>query len=189
MVIRLKLYLRSNKTWCQVWLMNLIVYACMDIGCVRALTLVGISNPNGVSHRAWFKMKGKARHANFFELGLMVNLYLNLNKRLPGSWTRVPLLYFPFCLKIALGRWTSVGEISQVYHWHAHLRYAKQALHNIDCAFMATDKVNSSEPTALWVSWTTTSLLFTHILQERWYVHPFISLSLIHEFEWVPIFI
>jgi hypothetical protein len=96
-----------------------------------------------------------------FELGLMVNLYSILNK---GSLVlepvaRVPPLFFPFCLKTAPGTWISVGEISQAYHRHTHLRSPTQALHNIDYAFMTTDKVNKSELAAPLVSWTATSLL------------------------------
>jgi hypothetical protein len=57
-----------------------------------------------------------------FELGLMVNLYLNLNKlSLVLEPVECLFYYFPFCLKIAQGTSTSVGEISQAYHRHTHL--------------------------------------------------------------------
>jgi hypothetical protein len=102
--------------------MNLIVNACMDIGCICGLTLAGISNLNGVSHRAWFKREGKTRHASLVWARSYSEFIFDFESRLPGSWSSgVPLFFVStFCLKTAPGMWTCVGEISQAYHRHTH---------------------------------------------------------------------
>jgi hypothetical protein len=127
--------------------------------------------------------------STLFELCLMVNLYLNLNKGLLVLKSIESIFYFPFCLKTAPGTRTSVVEISQVYHWHTHLRSPAQVLHNIDYTFMTMDMVNYSEQAAPRVSWTTTSLLCISYFSGAMVCAPFISLSLIIEFDWVSILI
>jgi hypothetical protein len=84
--------------------MNLIVDACMDIGCMCELTLVGISNPNGGKSLSLIQKEVRQGMPALFELGLMVNLFLNFNK---GSLVLEPLeslfCFFTFCLKTTPG--------------------------------------------------------------------------------------
>jgi hypothetical protein len=107
-----------------------------------------------------------------FELGLMVNLFFESNKGYVVLEPVESFCFFPFCLNTTQGTWTSVGENSQVYRRHTHLRSPTQVLHNIDIASWQGTRFTrlswlphgSAEPPLVF--------FVAHILQERWYVHP-----------------
>ena len=146
-------------TWCKVWLMNLRVNTCVDIGCICGLTPVEISKSNWVSQWAEFKWKGKPRfwinvaqhtHADatliqpclskyFGEIEFLVSI--NFTSSLVLKTGRAISLFPHFCFWISTRYKDKCGgdlsELSCIY-----TRDLPQHVHNTERTSMQKAKTN-----------------------------------------------
>jgi hypothetical protein len=146
------------------------------------------SNANGVSHQAWFKWEGKPRHASLVWARSHGEFILNLNK---GSLVLelVASLFFrtlfednTWYMKKCGGDLPSLPSTYTLEISHTSVAQHQRHFHDkgqgkLERAGYRMGQLNHC--------WSTLFLIFFSVMV----CAPFISPSLIHEFEWVSILI